>query len=689
MSKHEDKKSFLQTTLTRYDDALSHDQDNRSEALDDLKFRAGEQWHPEDKRTRETEGRPVITINRMPAFVKQIMGDMRQNRPSIKVRGVDDNSDPELAETLTGLIRNIENESDARVPYMVAADAQVTSGIGHWRVVSKYADDDTFEQDLRIEAIRNPFSVVWDPASSSVTREDAQYCFVIEQMTTDQFDEKFPDAKSETWPSGDEASYENQWRDADTIKVAEYWLKSTKTRRLAMLDGGRVVDVTEMSEAQKQFLNITREEDRERTIVERYLLTGGEILEGPEEWPGKYIPIVPLIGEEVDIGDRIVRHGIVRYAKDSQRLYNYWRTANAEQVALQPKAPYIGTAKQFERHKGLWNQANTRNLPYLPYDSDAQAPPPQRQPPPVFSSGMAQEIALAAEEMKATTGIFDAALGNKSNETSGKAILARQRESDVGSFVYFDNFSVSIAYTGRIIIDLIPHFYDTERVVRVLGEDDAEEFVRVNQVMMGPDGPLIFNDLTLGKYDVTVTSGPSYSTRRAEAADSMLAFVQAVPGAAALVADLLAQAQDWPDADKFATRLKKALPPGLAEEEDGEEQEQAEPDPAQVMAEQVQQVNLLQVAAQRKADTDKKTAEAALTAAKVQGQQVDNAQKAIDLQLQNGELDALIERVASAAALAAFQQAQPPPTQEPQQFQPDPASEPGFLTPNAAPPVGI
>jgi len=282
-----------------------------------------------------------------------------------------------------------------------------------------------------------------------------------------------------------------------------------------------------------------------------------------------------VVGEEVHVGDRTVRHGIVRYAKDPQRLYNYWRTAAAESVALSPRAPWLVTPRQIEGQKKQWESANRGNPPYLLYSPDPSAPPPQRIEPAYPPVALFQEAGIAADDMKAVTGIYDAGLGAQGNETSGRAILMRQREGDTGTYVYVDNLSRAIRHAGRILVDLIPRIYDTERTLRILGEDGGEGFTVINRVVPGPDGPVTLNDLGAGKYDVEVSAGPGFSTRRLEAAESMMAFVQAVPQAGAVIADLIARNMDWPGAEAIAERLRRLLPPGL----DAETPEPSAPPP--------------------------------------------------------------------------------------------------------------
>ncbi|MEZ0171034.1 portal protein [Microvirga sp. TS319] len=567
-----DGADFMKEARDRYERGLQRERDNIDEAYEDLAFRVGEQWDAEAKRARKD--RPCLTINRIPQFVRQVTGDMRQMRPAIRVVPVDARGDPETAETQAGMIRYIENRSDAPAAYFQAADSQVAAGAGAWRVLTEYADDSTFNQEIRIAPVEDPIAIVWDPDAVQPTREDAQFCFVPVDMSRAAFEAKYPGASQESFQGTQHTATFSGWFADDYVRVAEYWYKKPATRLLLQMPDGAVDDLTDASpedirqaqeivafiEARGEFARLER---RDSYVVCRAVISASEVLEDSTEWPGRYIPIVPVWGEEIRIGRRIVRHGVVRYAKDPQRMYNYFRSAQTEIVALQPKAPFIGTEKQFEQYQDIWETANTVNHPYLVYAPDGNAPPPSRVQPPVSSQGVDAGVALAAEDMKAVTGIYDASLGNRSNESSGRAILARQQEGDTGTYVYIDNFARAIRHTGKILIDLIPKVYDTARTIRILGEDGKVDVVEINQPFGMDEGgkPIIKNDVTVGAYDVVLEMGPSYNTKRREAKDGMTAFIQSAPGAAPLILDLIAKAQDWPNATEIAERLEVMLPP--------------------------------------------------------------------------------------------------------------------------------
>jgi len=675
----------LDLARKRFERVWRKEQDQRAEELDDLKFRAGEQWPDDIAAQRKSEERPMLTINLMGKFVRQVTGDIRLNKPSIKVRPAGGEADADMAETLSGMTRHIEQASDAQSAYITAAESAANCGIGHFRILTQFSDDDTFEQDIRIKRVRNPFSVYWDPGAEELTKSDASWCFVTERLQKEDFEAQWPEARSADFEAAGITEDFTGWERDDTVRVAEYWIKRPITRKLVLLESGETLDVTDYDKAMLGDLEITRKRDVKTHRVEWYKMSGAEILEGPMPWAGKHIPVIPVVGEEIHIGDREVRHGIIRFAKDSQRLYNFSRTMAAEAISASPKAPWLITAAQIEGNKPAWDNANKGNPAYLTWTPDPEAPgAPQRNQPPTLPTALFSEAQFASDDMNGTTGIFPPSLGAQSNETSGVAIRERKLEGDVGTFVYIDNLARAISHGGDILVDLIPKIYDTERIVRILGEDDTEDFVPINVPVLNRDGTaklddngqqVLANDVSAGKYDVKVTTGPSFSTRRTESAASMMDFAQAVPQSAAAIGDLIAKNMDWPGADIIAERLRKLLPPGLAEEDNDpdeaeiqarEQQEQAAQQQQQIeqMAVELElagkQAELAKIDAEiakSQASIFKMQAEAERTEAQTDGQQLDNAAKALELALQDGTLSELLSAVVATEVARVLQPA--------------------------------
>lgn len=580
-------------------DASDH---NRRTALEDIRFaRLNEQWPANIEKQRQREGRPTLVINKLPAFIRQVVNDARQNKPSIKVHPVDSGADPETAEVINGLIRNIEYVSSADVAYDTAVECSVAGGVGYWRIATDYAYDDTFDMDILIKRVLNPFSIYGDPYSTEADSSDWNTAFVVDRLTKEQFKKQWGDKADVDWDDTAWTAISEPWRTENEVMVAEWWKREEVDREILLFQDSRdgsmlVYDKDQIQEdedfqAAQQFLTFKAQRTTKSHKVMQHFMTGAEILES-KPWAGRYIPIVPVYGDEFDVQGKRYLRSLIHNAKDPQRNFNYWRSAATELLALAPKVPYIGRKGAFDSDIERWQTANTRSHSFLEYDGPE---PPQRQPLDTgVAAGALQEALNASDDMKAIVGLYDASLGARSNETSGKAILARQKEGDVSTFHFVDNLARAIRHTGRIIIDLIPHVYTAERVVRVIGEDGSQETKKINapyqvrdpktgqpmqqpamgqdgQPLQGPDGnPLLkpimaLHDLTAGKYDLTVTTGPSYTTQREEAAAQMTEMIRAFPAAAPIVGPELAKNLDWPGADKIAEKLEQQasgqLPP--------------------------------------------------------------------------------------------------------------------------------
>ena len=567
-------KDIIEEAQEAYKAAVDADADIHRDWVEDMRFaRLGEHWPAEVKRQRELEGRPCLTFNRFPAFMRQVTNDARQNRPAIAVHPVGDGADQETAEILQGLIRNIEYSSQADVAYDTALEHAVGGGFGYFRICTDYAAEDMFEQDICIERIANPLMVHGDPECMDADSANWNSAFISEFYTEHAYKKKFgKDAPAIDWEA--DANDKNRlWFGQEGVRVAEWWRREDVASKLLKLSDGTVIFEGKYLELQPVLepLGIVPVADRQTVTkrVTQYILNGETVLE-KNDWKGRFIPIIPVYGDEVIVEGERKLISLTRFAKDAARMYNYWRTASTELVALAPKAPFIGPKGAFRSDAKKWASANTKTHPYIEYDGQT---PPQRQgfdgPP----AAALQEALNASDDMKSIMGLFDASLGAKSNETSGRAILARQREGDVSTFNYIDNLSRAIRHAGRVMVDLIPHVYNTERIIRTIKEDGTNRKVPINQPTPAEQqkaagdqaqqlqGVLRVYDLTTGKYDVTCEAGPSFTTKREEASVQMIEFIRAYPNAAPMIGDLLAKNLDWPGADDIAERLKAMLPP--------------------------------------------------------------------------------------------------------------------------------
>jgi hypothetical protein len=611
MAKDDD---LLRDAREAFDEAVQAESENRSEALDDLRFaRLSEQWPESVRKQRELEGRPCLTINRLPSFIRQVVNDARQNKPSIKVKPVDDKADPETAEVINGLLRNIEYISNADVAYDTAVEYAVSCGIGYLRVDIDYAHDDTFDMDVRILRVPNPFSVYGDPMSEAADSSDWNTAFIVDRMTKDAFRQKYKGAEEVDWEGAGYGSLPAPWADGEAIQIAEWWTREEVARKIVQLSDGSILDADQYSKAKDYFdlLGITVRGDRETKSwkVKQRVITGAEVLE-ENDWPGIYIPIVPVYGDDINVEGKRYWRSLIRDSKDAQRMFNYWRTTSTELVALAPRVPFIGPRGAFATDGAKWATINTTSHPYVEYDGPT---PPQRQPLDTGGAAGAMSEALAAsDDMKAIMGIFDPSLGQRSNETSGIAINARKMQSSLTNFHFLDNMTRAIRHLGRVVVDLIPHVYSGPRILRVLGEDGSVSKVPVNQPLtVGAESPQEeldetqqavsrIYDLSVGRYDVVVEAGPSFATRREEIAAQMSELLRAYPPAAPLIGDLLVKSLDWPDAEEIAARFKAMLPAqiqGQGQMQD-QAQQQAQQQMQQLQQQAGQQIQQLQQQAQ-------------------------------------------------------------------------------------------
>ena len=593
----DDQRDMLATMRSRLTMAVNAYSESRSNELDDLRFMAGSpdnqwQWPADVLATRGAvqgqtiNARPCLTINKLPQHVRQVTNDQRHNRPSGRVIPADEIANTEMAEIFNGIVRHIEYISDADTAYDTACENQVTYGEGYIRVLTEYCDENSFDQDLKIGRVRNSFSVFMDPAIQDPCGADARWCFVTEDVPKDEYERLYPDAAPisslQSLGIGDQDL--TQWLRDETVRIAEYFYVEYKPETLNLYPNN--ITAFNNTPDDKQLKMLYGKPIKNRVVQRQkvcWVKTNGyEVLE-KRDWAGKYIPIVRVVGNEFEVDGQIYVSGLVRNAKDAQRMYNYWVSQEAEMLALAPKAPFIGYGGQFEGYETQWKTANTTNWPYLEVNPDvtdgagATLPLPMRAQPPMASTGLLQAKSGASEDIKAATGQYNASLGMGGNERSGKAILARQREGDVGTYHYVDNLARAIRYVTRQLVDMIPKIYDTQRIARIIGEDGDTEMAKIDPSQEMPVKKIvnqegieidkIYNP-NVGKYDVVVTTGPSYSTRRQETREEMAQLLQGNPALMQIAGDLFVKAMDWPGADELAKRLAKTIDPKLLSDDE-------------------------------------------------------------------------------------------------------------------------
>lgn len=550
---YESQEAFLQEMREDYQADLEFDRINREQALDDKKFAVGEQWDPLVLEQRK--GLPCLVINNIPQFTAQLVGDWRESRKAIKVVPSND-EDKAVADVRGDLIRAIEMQSRASRTYDTAFESLVQCGDGAFRICVEYAKNSVFDQDIRIGQIEDCLSVVWDRFSVDPTGRDAKRVFVDDRMPKREFKRKYKDIEPDELMSDitlRDLSSEG-WVDLDSYRITEYWRLIERQRIMALFENGKVYELKEDNLEQLVMTNGAPVKTRLAwvTYAQMHLTTGFKILDGPYEYQLSRLPIIRMSGRVGNINGRRVRYGLVRFMKDAARLKNFWRSVAAEQLGYAPKAKWIAPESAIEGREDMFRQAHLTRDPLLIYNDGAEAPPTLIPPPPVEAS-LLNEAAINAQDMKDVTGIHDASLGIRSNETSGRAIQARQREGDIASLTFYDNANAAVLEAGDVINQLIPQIYDGTRVVRTIGEDETQKFITINDPM-NPDAI----DMSVGDFDVALTTGTSYTTRRVEAAQAMMDAIQVFPALMQVAGPEIIRAQDWPGADKIAEKMEEA-----------------------------------------------------------------------------------------------------------------------------------
>jgi hypothetical protein len=539
------------------------DSTNRAEALNDIKFAAGDQWPVEIQNSRNLESRPCLTINKIDAYIRQVTNQQRMQRPRIKVHPVNNLADYKIAQVIEGITRHIEVNSSADTAYDTAFDYAVRMGWGYWRVNYKYVREDSFDQEIYIDAVENPFTVYFDPNSVRPDGSDAERCLITTVLDKKIFREMYPGANDganfQQRSTGDDTS---AWVTKEDIRIAEYFYIERERAKLYLLSDG----TTSFGDSANFFqrveaagLTVVDERDSFRKAVKWVKMTAMEVLE-EKTWAGKYIPVVPCYGAQVIVDDKRKKYGLVRFAKDPQRMYNFWRTSMTESVALAPKAKWLLAEGQDEGHENEWAMANIKSMPVLRYKQKdiegVPAPAPVRLQPEPPPAGIMEAAGAISADLQMVLGIMDP---NQlpSGNISGKALAGQQNQVDLSNFHFYDNLTRSIAQTGRIILDLIPKIYDTQRVMRIIGSDGQPDMTTINEANEIGE---VLNDVTVGEYDVVMDTGPGFQTKRQQAVESMMPLLTGNQELFNIAGDLVFRNMDFPGADVIADRLAAMNP---------------------------------------------------------------------------------------------------------------------------------
>lgn len=644
----DEDKEILKEATERFEQIQSDDKDNRDSYRADTLFvySPGNQW-PDDVRTTRTQWKELcLEFNQLKQFVAQVVNDQRQNRPGVRFHPASGQASKEVADIMQGLTRSIENESSAEAVYDNAFQSAVVGGRGAWRICSEYSDDEGFNQKLCIKPINDMLTVYADLNYQQPDGSDRNFVFVTESFTEEEFKRKWPDAEPISWDAL-EACWSNS---TDMIVVADYYRRICTKRKLVQMSDGAVGYKDEMPEP-PEGVTIVKERDVEQYKVEWFTLNGQQVL-AKYECPGQIIPVVIIPGEDMILNGKRVYQGLTRHARDAQSMLNFGMTQQAIHLSLTPRAPWVIAEGQNEGYENMWRDANQKNwsaLVYKPVTIGEQlAPPPQRTAPSMPDAGWDRWCQMMISMIKSTIGMYEQSLGQKGNEHSGKAIIAREKQGDTATFNFVDNLARGIALTGEIFMHWFPVYYDTEQMVQIIQPDDTRKMVTINQTAPDPENPaqaIKNNDITVGKYAVTVEAGPSYATKRQETSESLMQLVQAFPPVAQVAGDLIVKSLDIADADVIADRLKTMLPPQIQQAEAAKQEGKAPPDPQMQAQMQEQQQHLDQAKAtmdeMHKQITDLQSGvQAKMQAAQIDAQlKMQLAQADNDAKIQQSQLD--------------------------------------------------
>jgi hypothetical protein len=561
--------------------AMEAEGDNRHMAIEALEFGNGKQWPDDLANRRKIDKRPSLTINHTNTFVKRVVNNMRLQRPRIKVHAVGNGASKDVADIVAGLIRHVEARSNASIAYDTGGESAVRMGWGYWRVLSEWEDEGSFEQELCIKPIRNPFTVYMDPSAVDPAGSDAQWCIITEKMDRQEFQRKYPDFQLKPFTSGAPGDDMSDWETRTEIRLAEYFRVRKVRETLHRMSNGMTLFSSDIAKSRdllgQQGIVSVDSRPSYRQQVEWFRITGTDVADRRDHHkdplPDKYIPVVRCEGNVLDLNGRVIRKGMIADLMDPARMYNYWRTCETEQIALATKSPWLTAEGQTDGHDE-WATANTAPHAYLTYKpvgieqpdgSTTPLPPPQQVAGPQVPAGFVQAAQGAMQDLMATAGMpHEPRADTPGSVISGKALRERAALSDIGHFQFYDNQTRSISHTGTILLSLIPHYYSAERMQRIIGDDGVPSMVQLNQKVPGPVMK-VKNDVTVGRYDVVMDTGPGYETRRVEAAESMIDLMKTPLGEMAAKAggDIILRNLDFPGASDLADRLTPMSDQGM------------------------------------------------------------------------------------------------------------------------------
>jgi len=586
------EKEIFEEARDRLEIANEAETDNRKRAKAAMLFREGDQWDaPSTSSVSEDE--PELTINLTDSFVRRVVNNIKQQRPRGKCHPVGEGADIEIADVINGIGRHIETRSEASVAYDLAAERSVDAGFGYFRILPEYLDSRSFQTDLRILPIDNVFSVSMDPDAIMPTGADQNWCIISVKMKRQEYKRKYPNATNAGWTESSRADRTDDWEDKESIRIAEYFRIREKTEKLYLIKGQNGEEFTKYrSEFPKgadgkvdlediaarlasQGFEIVADRDSVVRSVEWFKLNGLKVIQR-EVLPGQYIPIFRVAGNAMNIEGRVRRRGMVEGMMDPQRMVNYGEVAKIKRLGLAPKAPWVAAEGQLDGHPE-WDDANQKAYNVLTYKPviietsgmmPIMPPPPARQAPAQIEAGFSEFVQGMRSNLLSVAGMPHEPGQDQQGGVivSGQALKRRQYMSDQSHFQYYDNLTLAIAQCWRVMVEWIPHYFSESKMQRIIGEDSTPEMININQQVEEDGVKRVKNDLSVGKYDVVMDTGPGYETKREEGAENLISLL-AIPALAEIVAktapDLVFRSIDHPYMQELADRLMAQNPEGL------------------------------------------------------------------------------------------------------------------------------
>lgn len=561
----ESDEEIWQECANRFKLAEEVESQNRILAIEDLEFCDGQQWPDDLYNLRKVQRRPTLTINHTATLVRRVVNNMREQRPRIKVHPVGDGVQIDEARVVNGLIRHIEAMSNASVAYDKGGESAVKIGWGYWRIAGEYIDEKSFEQELKIKSVSNALTGYIDPSAMLPDGSDMEWFIFTTRMKKTEYKRLYPKEEMDIWTKGAAGDNQKQWESKTEIRLAEYYRICQIKDTLYQLSNGNTVYASEFRKNKDAFdtaqVMVTDKRPSTRRQVQWFRITGTKVVD-KRDLPGHWIPVIRCEGNVLDLNGEVRRKGMVRDMKDPARMSNYWETAKTEKLALSSKAPWVAAENQIDG-RPEWDDANQKPYSVLKYKlltnpdgSYAQVPPPMRQPAVEVEQGFAEASESAQKNLLAVAGMpHEPGQDAPGTVVSGVALRRRQAISDISHFQYYDNQTMAIAHTGRVLLDLIPFYYSERRMQRIIGEDGVPQMVAINE----PDAQAIGkvkNDMTVGRYDVVMDTGPGYETKRQEAAEAMIDLMKTPLGEVVVKtgADIALRNMDFPGADDLADR---------------------------------------------------------------------------------------------------------------------------------------